>query len=49
MSSGRTFEEDKGGGGGGAGEEEGENRNLDNVFPKGGGLSVEEARGRGEE
>ena len=48
MSSGRTFEEDKGGGGGG-GEEEGENRNLDNVFPKGGGLSVEEARGRGEE
>ena len=49
MSSGRTFEEDKGGGGGGEGGEEGENRNLDNVLATDGGLSVEEARGRGEE
>ena len=46
MSSGRTREEDKEGGGG---EEEGEKRNLDNVLVEGGGLSVEEARGAGEE
>ena len=45
-SSGRTREEDKGGGGG---EEEGENINLDNVLVDGEGLSVEEARGAGEE
>ena len=44
MSSGRTWEE-----GGGGGEEEGEKMNLDNVLVEGEGLSVEEARGAGEE
>ena len=47
MSSGRTREEGKEGGGGE--EEEGEKRNLDNVLVEGEGLSVEEARGAGEE